>query len=111
MGRILRGDVVWADLNPTVGHEQSSLRPVLVLSRDVFNQKSKTSIVVPLTSKPQKVGFPLTYQPTQQIGKKSVWVKILQIRTISTLRIGKKIDHLNARELERVIEGLNEIIG
>lgn len=111
MARILRGDVAWADLNPVVGHEQSGLRPVLVLSRDVFNEKSQTAIVVPLTSKPQRVGFPLVYQPTQLIGKKSVWVKILQIRTISTLRIGKKIDRLSERELDRVIEALNEIIG
>ncbi len=111
MGKILRGDIVWADLNPTVGHKQSGLRPVLVLSRDIFNEKSKTAIVVPLTTQPQKAGFPFTYQPKQNIGKKKVWVKILQIRTISTLRISKKIDHLSEHEIARVIEGLNEIIG
>lgn len=111
MGKILRGDIAWADLNPTVGHEQSGLCPVLVLSRDIFNEKSKTAIVVPLTTQPQKIDFPFTYQPKQLIRKKKVWVKILQIRTISTLRINKKIDHLSEREIARVIEGLNEIIG
>ena len=29
MARVLRGDIVWADLNPTKGHEQAGLRPVL----------------------------------------------------------------------------------
>ena len=33
MARILRGEIYWADLNPTMGKEQSGLRPVLVLSQ------------------------------------------------------------------------------
>lgn len=98
MARILRGDIVWADLNPTIGHEQSGLRPVLILSHDIFNEKSKTAIVVPLTSQPQKAGFPLTFQPHRKIMHKLAWVKISQIRTISVLRLRKKITHLDERE-------------
>ena len=41
MGEILRGDILWADLNPTKGHEQSGHRPILVLSNDYFNKKSQ----------------------------------------------------------------------
>jgi len=29
---------MWADLNPTIGHEQPGLRPILVLSDEVFNE-------------------------------------------------------------------------
>ncbi len=36
MARILRGDVIWADLNPVRGREQAGLSPVLVISHDVF---------------------------------------------------------------------------
>lgn len=50
MARILRGDIYWANLDPTRGHEQSGLRPVLVLSQDVFNDRSGTVIAVALTS-------------------------------------------------------------
>ena len=60
MARILRGEVRWADLNPTRGNEQSGLRPVLVLSHDIFNDRSGTVIATALTSQPQKAGFPLT---------------------------------------------------
>lgn len=111
MGEILRGDIIWADLDPVIGHEQSGRRPALVLSDNLFNRKSKTIIAVALTTQPQKVDFPFAIKLKQDIGKKTVWVKVSHIRTLSTLRLGKKIDHLGERELERVIEALNEIIG
>ncbi len=62
MARILRGDIIWASLDPTQGHEQSGLRPVLVLSQDVFNDRSGTVIAVALTSQPPSAGFPLTLE-------------------------------------------------
>ena len=62
MARILRGDICWADLNPVIGSEQGGLRPVLVLSQNVFNERSGTVIAVALTSQPQKAGFPLTLE-------------------------------------------------
>nr|WP_235585139.1 type II toxin-antitoxin system PemK/MazF family toxin [Chlorobium limicola] len=59
MAVILRGGIRWADLNPTRGNEQSGLRPVLVVSHDVFNDRPGTVIAIALTSQPQKAGFPL----------------------------------------------------
>ncbi len=43
MARILRGDIRWATLDPARGQEQAGLRPVLVLSQDVFNERSGTA--------------------------------------------------------------------
>lgn len=110
MAKILRGDVVWADLNPTQGNEQTGKRPVLILSQDIFNEKSGTVIAVALTSQPQKAGFPLTLELKGKQYPKPSWVKISQIRTLSVLRLGKKIGHVTLEELDLVIEGLNEII-
>ena len=110
MAGILRGDVFWANLNPTIGHEQAGCRPVLILSRNVFNQRSGTVITVALTSQPQKAAFPLTLElSNKQLPKKS-WVKISQIRTLSNKRLGKKIGQVTDRELQLIVEGLNEII-
>ena len=53
MAKILRGDVFWANLNPTIGHEQAGHRPVLILSRNFFNKHSGTVIAVALTSRIQ----------------------------------------------------------
>ena len=111
MAGILRGEIRWADLNPTRGNEQSGLRPVLVLSHDVFNDRSGTIIASALTSQPQKAGFPLTMPIESASLPKKSWVKISQIRTLSVERIGSKIGTLSAEEMMRVLEGLNEIVG
>ncbi len=111
MARILRGDILWADLNPIRGHEQAGMRPVLILSHDVFNERSGTVIAMALTSQPQHAGFPLTFQLSSSKLPKKSWVKISQIRTLSIQRIGKKIGKSSPEELNLIIEGLNEIIG
>ena len=111
MARVLRGDIVWADLNPAKGREQAGRRPVLVLSEDVFNEHSGTVIVVALTSRPPSAGFPLTLELTHSKLPKKSWVKISQVRTLSAERLGPKIGRISVEELGLVIEGLNEIIG
>lgn len=110
MAGILRGDIRWADLNPVKGNEQSGLRPIVVLSHNIFNEHSGTVIAMAITSQPQKAGFPLSLElKTATLPKKS-WVKISQIRTLSIERIGKLIDRISEEELSVLIEGLNEII-
>jgi len=111
MAGILRGHIYWADLNPVIGSEQGGLRPVLILSHNVFNERSGTVIAVALTSQPQRAGFPLTLELEEKNLPKKSWVKISQIRTISIKRIGKKIATASDEELSLIIEGLNEIIG
>jgi mRNA interferase MazF len=111
MARILRGDIRWADLNPTRGQEQSGLRPVLILSHDIFNERSGTVIAVAITSQPQRAGFPLTLELQSRNLPKRSWVKISQIRTLAVERIGKRLGRATPEELAQVIEGLGEIIG
>ena len=111
MAKILRGDIIWADLNPVKGHEQAGMRPVLILSHDVFNARSGTVIALAITSQPQRAGFPLTFELSSSKLPKESWVKISQIRTLSIQRLRKKIGKSSPEELTLIIEGLNEIIG
>lgn len=111
MARILRGEIRWADLDPTRGNEQWGRRPVLILSADVFNDRSGTVIAVALASQAPRAGFPLTLELDSTKLPKASWVKISQIRTLSTERIGRRIGTVSPEELARVIEGLNEILG
>lgn len=111
MATILTGDTWWADLNPVRGREQAGSRPVLVLSHDVFNERSGTVIAAALTSQPQLAGFPLTLELRSAKLPKLSWVKISQIRTLAVERIGRRISRASPEELLQVVEGLNEIIG
>jgi len=111
VARILRGDIRWADLNPSRGREQAGLRPVLVLSHDVFNERSGTVIAMALTSQPQRAGFPLTLELGSRGLPKKSWLKISQIRTLSVERLRRRIGKASPEEMDRAIEGLVEIIG
>ena len=111
MAGILRGEVYWADLNPVRGHEQAGLRPVVVVSKDIFNERSGTVIAMAITSQPQLAGFPLTLELDKNKLPKKSWVKISQIRTLSTERLGERIDRLSPEMISQLVEGINEIIG
>lgn len=111
MARILRGEIRWADLNPVRGHEQAGERPVLVLSHDVFNERSGTVIAVALTSQEPRAGYPLTLELLSAKLPKRSWVKVSQIRTLSTERIGKRLGRAADEELAKVLDGLLEIVG
>ena len=110
MARILRGDIIWADLNPVRGSEQGGLRPVVVVSHDVFNQRSGTVIAMAVTGQPQRAAFPLTLELGSENLPKKSWVKISQIRTLSVMRLGRRIGRVSPEELNQLIEGLNEIV-
>ncbi len=111
MARILRGEIRWADLNPVRGSEQAGVRPVLVVSNDVFNELSGTVIAMAITSQPQRAGFPVTLELAGKGLPKKSWLKISQVRTLSVERIGKKIARATPDELAQALEGLNEILG
>ncbi len=111
MPRIRRGEIRWADLAPTRGHEQAGRRPVLVLSQDVFNDRSGTVIAMALTSQPQRAGFPLTHELSGGSVPKRSWVKIGQIRTLASNRLGRRLGLASAEDMAVVLEGLGEILG
>ena len=111
MARIECGDICWADLEPVRGREQAGHRPVLILSHEIFNTRSGTVIALAITSRFQRAGFPLTYALPEGLLPQPSWVKISQIRTLSTERLGKKLGRLAPEDLDRILEGLLEIIG
>ena len=110
MAQILRGDIRWAELNPVRGHEQAGTRPVLIVSHDVFNQRSGTVIAMAMTSQEPRAGFPLTWESKAPGVTKRSWIKISQVRTLSVERLGRRLARASEEEMARVIEGLNEIV-
>lgn len=110
MSSVLRGEIRWAELDPTRGNERQGTRPVLVISHDVFNERSGTVLAMAITSQPQRAGFPLTL-PMGKLGGKQAWLKVSQVRVLSTQHLGRKLGKATSEQLARAIEGLNEIVG
>ncbi len=110
MARILRGDIWWADLDPVRGYEQAGTHPVLIISHDIFNERSGTVIALAITSQHPSAGYPLTYHLADGTLPKPSWVKISQIRTLSVQRLSNRAGVVDPSNLDDIIDGLNEII-
>ena len=63
-----------------------------------------------ITSQPQRAGSPLTL-PIGKLGGKEAWLKISQVRVLSTQRLGRKLGKETPEQLAQAIEGLHEIVG
>src|SRR5437868_10731637 len=92
-----RGDIFYADLNPTVGSEINKKRPVLIVSNDANNRAASTVTVLPLTSQIQKVfHFEVLLEKHETKMDKVSKAQCQQIRTISKLRIvGDKVGQID----------------
>jgi mRNA interferase MazF len=110
MASVLRGDIRWAELDPTRGNEQQGTRPVLVISHDIFNERSGTVLAMAITSQPQRAGYPLSL-PLGSVAGKEAWLKISQVRVLSTQRLGRKLGRATPEQLAQAIDGLHEIVG
>jgi mRNA interferase MazF len=77
----------------------------------VFNSHSGTVIALAITSQPQRAGFPLTCALPETLLPRPSWVKISQIRTLSTERLSHRIAHLEETEVNRIVDGLLDIVG
>ena len=74
-----KGDVVWCLLDPIKGHEQSGTRPCVVVSGTVFNQKTGTAVMCPITSKDRKNFYFRIKIETQPV---TGFIMVDQIRTL-----------------------------
>lgn len=95
--KIDKGDVFFCNLDPTFGHEQSGIRPVVVLQTNAANDKLNTVMIAPLTSNLKAKGFLLTVFVDAQsngLAKDSV-ILLFQVRTVDKRRLERKVTHLN----------------
>lgn len=97
--RVGRYGVYLADLDPTRGREIAKTRPVVVVSQDDMNRFLDTVVVCPLTTKLHPRWR--SRVQTACAGRKAE-IAVDQIRTISTLRLVRKVDVVNAPTAERL---------
>lgn len=109
---IKRGDVYYAELNPTVGSEQKGYRPIVIIQNDIGNEHSPTTIAAIITSRKKK-GLP-THVHIKDIGsglsEESI-VMLEQIRTIDKRRLGELIGHISDETMANIEDAILCSIG
>jgi len=102
-----RGDIVWLDFNPQLGHEQRGRRPALTLSFKEYNEKIGLGLFCPITSKVK--GYPFE---VEVVGKKiNGCVLSDQIKSLDwTERNLEFIEKIEDNKLEDVINTILVII-
>ena len=100
-----RGDIWLVNLDPTVGSKIQKSRPCVVVSPAELNDKLRTVIVAPMTSK----GFAAPFRvPVTHAGTKGQIV-LDQLRTVDKLRLVKKLGSVPAKTLTAVLVTLQEV--
>jgi len=102
-----RGDIVWLDFNPQLGHEQRGRRPALVLSFKKYNEKIGLGIFCPITSKEK--GYPFEVKIT---GKKIKGCVLSdQLKSLDwRIRNTEFIETINEEIVKEVISKIKVII-
>ncbi len=103
---------IWiADLNPVKGREQAGYRPVVVISGNVLNKYLDIVIACPLTTKIKNYKGNLILKPTEKNGlTQSSEVLVFHIRSLSKNRLMKKLGTITPDELNKIKQGLNDIL-
>ena len=107
-----RGEVWYADLDPTRDHEQAGIRPVLVISADEFNRSSrKLAVVVPLTTAFRDAGYRVTVNPPEGGLRAPSYALCDQIRAISSHRLDRRLGSVSSLTLDQVATKLSFLLG
>lgn len=111
MSPIIKGQVYYADLDPTIGSEQRGLRPVLIIQNDVGNKHSPTTIIAPISTK--KDCFLPTHVEIRSIKelKLNSIVLLEQTRVIDKIRLKNLMGVLSKQELYKIDKAINIAMG
>ena len=102
-----RGDMVWLDFNPQLGHEQRGRRPALTVSFKAYNEKIGLALFCPITSKEKGYPFEVVIRSKKIKGSVlSDQIKSLDWRE----RNVEFIEKIGVKELEEVIEKIEALI-
>jgi mRNA interferase MazF len=98
-----KGEIYWANLDPTLGSEIAKTRPVVIVSNDINNEYAATIPVLPITSSTGKVyPYEVDITPKESGLKNTSKIKANQIRTIDKVRIGRKLGELASDKMQEI---------
>ncbi|MEO5741925.1 MAG: type II toxin-antitoxin system PemK/MazF family toxin [Vicinamibacterales bacterium] len=106
-----RGEVWLVNLNPTLGHEQSGIRPGLIVSTNTFNHgPAELVITLPITSKGKGIPFHVEVKAPEGGLTSRSFIKCEEIRSLSTERLMRKLGAVSDATLEKVDDRIKIIL-
>jgi len=106
------GDIYWVEIPAANGHEQSGLRPALILQSPQLTARLTTIQIVPLTSRLKARRFPATLvidpDPSNRLAARSVAL-VFQLRAIDRRRLGAKLGTLKPEQLAQIKKLVREL--
>ena len=111
--KVDRGTVVLVELDPTVGHEQSGVRPCIAVSDPAVNadQRFPLIAVVPVTGRPGEGALYPELSPGKSGLLKTSYALIDHLRSIDKRRIHRMFGRVTKDELAAVDQGLELFLG
>jgi mRNA interferase MazF len=111
--KVDRGTIVLVELDPTVGHEQSGIRPCIVVSDPAVNadQRFPLIAVVPVTGTPGEGALYPELSPGKSGLLKTSYALIDHLRSIDKRRIHRVFGRVTKDELATVDQGLELFLG
>ena len=102
-----RGEVYWVNFDPQVGAETKKYRPAVVLSRQPFNTKRRTVIVVPLSKAHTKTEWPLLIA----VHTTGAGVAVIdQLKAADKARFGARLGRLSDDEMKEISEAVASVL-
>lgn len=104
-----RGEIWTCELGKNIGSEENKTRPVIIIQNNTGNEKSPTTIIVPISNRPEKIAvhikirnsdYELVDGETQEvIGT----ILCEQIKVVSKARLGRHIATLNNEFINKIL--------
>ena len=106
-----QGEIWGIYLDPVLGREQGDRRPAVIVSGNLLNKHLDVVIVCPLTSKIKNYKGNLILMPDKKNGlSEKSEVLTFHIRSVSKIRLDKKIGEIFANQIDFIKTTLNEIL-
>ena len=110
--RIQRGEIWTVNLNPTLGHEQSGIRPGLVVSVDPFNDcPAELVVVLPITTRDRRIPFHVRVEPSESGLREISFIKCEDVRSVAKERLSKRLGSISRGTLDAVEDRLRILMG
>lgn len=106
-----RGEIYEVDWRPARGHEQSGLRPAVVVQNDIGNRFSPTTIVVAVTSRSPKKPYPFEIEIPDGVLPKPSWANCAHLYTVDKQRLGRLMGVLPEQRVAALDDALRTSLG